>query len=116
LPGAPARARTARSRRPFRRRRAATGRAHARVEGGGMNEAALSTRPTWRRLGVFFELGKMKIVELWLGFFVGVSLLGRDAVRDPRAIAILGLILVAGICVIAATCSLDDIAGVRDGV
>ncbi len=83
-----------------------------------MGEAAFSSRSTrpWRRLGVFFELGKFKIVELWLGFFVGVSLLGREAIRDPRAIAILGLILVAGISVIAATCSLDDIAGVRDGV
>lgn len=81
-----------------------------------MNEASLRSENPWRRLGVFFELGKLKIVELWLGFFVGVSLLGREAVRDPRAVAILGLILVAGISVIAATCSLDDIAGVRDGV
>lgn len=68
------------------------------------------------RLMVFFELGKLKIVELWLGFFVGVSLLDLDTVTDPRSLAILGMTLVAGIAVIAATCSLDDIAGVRDGV
>lgn len=61
-------------------------------------------------------LGKFKIVELWLGFFVGVSLLGGDALRDGRVLAILGAILVTGIAVIAATCSLDDITGVRDGV
>lgn len=61
-------------------------------------------------------LGKFKIVELWLGFFVGVSLLGRAPLHDPRALAILGAILVAGIAVIAATCSLDDVTGVRDGV
>lgn len=63
-----------------------------------------------------FQLGKLKIVELWLGFFVGVALLGRAALHQPRALAILGCILVAGIAVIAATCSLDDIVGVRDGV
>jgi 1,4-dihydroxy-2-naphthoate octaprenyltransferase len=68
------------------------------------------------RFAVYFQLGKFKIVELWLGFFVGVTLLGPRAVGEPRAVAILALILVAGIAVIAATCSLDDIAGVRDGV
>ncbi len=61
-------------------------------------------------------LGKFKIVELWLGFFVGVSLLDGAALRDGRVLAILGAILVTGIAVIAATCSLDDITGVRDGV
>lgn len=71
---------------------------------------------SWRRLAVFFELGKFKIVELWLGFLVGTSLLGPRAIADGRSVAILALILVAGIAVIAATCSLDDIAGVRDGV
>ena len=83
-----------------------------------MSEATISARSAgpWRRLGVFFELGKFKIVELWLGFFVGVSLLGGAAFHQPRATAILALILVAGISVIGATCSLDDIAGVRDGV
>jgi 1,4-dihydroxy-2-naphthoate octaprenyltransferase len=69
-----------------------------------------------RRARVFFELGKFKIVELWLGFFVGVALLGRAPLHQPRALAVLALILVAGVAVIAATCSLDDIAGVRDGV
>jgi 1,4-dihydroxy-2-naphthoate octaprenyltransferase len=68
------------------------------------------------RLGVFFELGKLKIVELWLGFCVGVALLGRAPLAAPQALAVLALILVAGIAVIAATCSLDDIVGVRDGV
>ena len=68
------------------------------------------------RLRVFFELGKFKIVELWLGFCVGVALLGRTPLHDGRSLAILALILLAGIAVIAATCSLDDIVGVRDGV
>lgn len=68
------------------------------------------------RTRVFFELGKFKIVELWLGFCVGVALLGRAALHDGRSLAILALILIAGITVIAATCSLDDIVGVRDGV
>jgi 1,4-dihydroxy-2-naphthoate polyprenyltransferase len=69
-----------------------------------------------QRLGVFFELGKLKIVELWLGFFVGLSLLGLDTLTDARALPILALTLVSSIAVIAATCSLDDITGVRDGV
>lgn len=68
------------------------------------------------RLRAFFELGKLRIVELWLGFFVSVSLLSPDLARDGRALAILALILVVGVAVIAATCSLDDIVGVRDGV
>ena len=67
-------------------------------------------------LRVFFELGKMRIVELWIGFFVGVTLLDAAALAAPRALAILGLILCVGVAVIAATCSLDDIVGVRDGV
>lgn len=69
-----------------------------------------------QRLRVFFELGKFKIVELWLGFFVGVALLGQTRLQEERSLAILGLILIAGITVIAATCSLDDIVGMRDGV
>lgn len=68
------------------------------------------------RLRVFFELGKFKIVELWLGFFVGVALLGQARLHDERSLGILALILMAGIAVIAATCSLDDVMGVRDGV
>ena len=72
--------------------------------------------PAPRLLRSYFELGKLKIVELWLGFFVGVSLLAPADRGSPRALAVLGLILVAGIAVIALTCSLDDIAGVRDGV
>jgi 1,4-dihydroxy-2-naphthoate octaprenyltransferase len=67
-------------------------------------------------LRVFFELGKFKIVELWLGFFVGVALLGHTRLQDERGLAILVFILIAGIAVIATTCSLDDIVGVRDGV
>lgn len=77
--------------------------------------ASLSSGSTWR-LRSLFELGKFKIIELWLGFWVGVALLGRSAWQDGRSLAILACILVAGIAVIAATCSLDDIAGVRDGV
>ena len=76
----------------------------------------MGTTAFFRRFTVYFQLGKFKIVELWLGFFVGVTLLGERAVHEPRAVAILALILIAGIAVIAATCSLDDIVGVRDGV
>lgn len=71
---------------------------------------------TAARLRAFFELGKLRIVELWLGFFVGVTLLDARVVRDGRALGILALILIVGVAVIAATCSLDDIVGVRDGV
>lgn len=77
---------------------------------------ASASPPTRHRLRSFFELGKFKIVELWLGFWVGVALLGRSAYQDGRSLAILACILIAGIAVIAATCSLDDIVGVRDGV
>jgi len=81
-----------------------------------MSMLARTLRARAHRLRVFFELGKFKIVELWLGFCVGVALLGRPALCDGRSLAILTLILIAGIAVIAATCSLDDIVGVRDGV
>jgi 1,4-dihydroxy-2-naphthoate octaprenyltransferase len=73
-------------------------------------------RERTHNLGVFLELGKFKIVELWLGFFVSVALLGQSRLYDERSLGILALILIAGIAVIAATCSLDDIVGVRDGV
>src|SRR5262245_3947558 len=79
-------------------------------------EAAASTPGSTGRVRALFELGKLRIVELWLGFVVGVSLLSPELRDQPRALAILALILVAGVAVIAATCSLDDIAGVRDGV
>jgi len=68
------------------------------------------------KIRAFFELGKLRIVELWLGFFVSVSLLPPHFAHDGRALAILALILVVGVAVITATCSLDDIVGVRDGV
>jgi 1,4-dihydroxy-2-naphthoate octaprenyltransferase len=74
------------------------------------------TAAALERFGVFFELGKLKIVELWLGFCVGVALLGRAPLHSAQTIGVLLLILVAGVAVIAATCSLDDIVGVRDGV
>lgn len=75
--------------------------------------AASAARP---RLRALFELGKLRIVELWLGFFAGVSLLDRSALTSPRVVALLALILVAGVAVIGATCALDDVTGVRDGV
>lgn len=68
------------------------------------------------KLGLFFDLGKLGIVELWLGLFVGVSLLGGRAVTDARGASILALTFVSSVAVFAMTCSLDDIAGVRDGV
>jgi 1,4-dihydroxy-2-naphthoate octaprenyltransferase len=69
-----------------------------------------------QRFFSLLELGKFKIVELWLGFFVGVSLLGAHWLGDWRAVLTLVLILLVGIAVIAATCSLDDLIGWRDGV
>ena len=74
--------------------------------------------PTSRNgsLRSFFELGKFKIFELWLGFFVGVTLIPQNHSLISHDILILGLILFSGISVIAATCALDDITGVRDGV
>ncbi len=81
-----------------------------------MAAVAPRTRGPAERVRAWFELGKLRIVELWLGFFVGVSLLGAAATQDARALTILAAILVVGVAVIAATCSLDDIVGVRDGV
>jgi 1,4-dihydroxy-2-naphthoate polyprenyltransferase len=82
------------------------------MDGGGSqgDGSALS------RLGAFVELGKLGIVELWLGFFAGASLLGRGVREDGRALATLGLLLLFGIVVIGVTCCLDDITGARDGV
>ncbi len=68
------------------------------------------------RLRTLLELGKLRIVELWIGFFVGVTLLDGRVLHDRRALTILALILMVGVAVIAVTCSLDDIVGVRDGV
>lgn len=77
---------------------------------------AASTTPAARRISSLLELGKFRIVELWLGFFVSVSLLPIAIASELSSFAILALILAVGIAVIAATCSLDDIVGVRDGV
>ena len=68
------------------------------------------------RLRPFFELGKFKLIELWLGFFVGVTALPHTMNLGFKEVVILGAILCAGICIIAATCTLDDVTGVRDGV
>lgn len=68
------------------------------------------------RLAALFDLGKLRIVELWLGLFAGASLLGARALADGRALALLALILISTVAVVAATCGLDDVAGVRDGV
>lgn len=81
-----------------------------------MTQAQVEAAPLLGRIRTLFELGKLRIVELWLGFFVGVTLLDGAALRQGRALCILGLILLVGVAVIAATCSLDDIVGVRDGV
>lgn len=72
--------------------------------------------PLLGRLAAFLELGKVKIVELWIGFFVALSLLRKGAASEPREQLVLVLTLVSMIVVAALTCSLDDIAGARDGV
>lgn len=69
-----------------------------------------------RPLRAFVALGKLGIIELWLGFFAGVSLLGRWVFHEGHALVTLGLVLLLGVVVIAVTCGLDDIAGARDGV
>ena len=81
-----------------------------------MIATARTAPPTSRRRDHFFELGKFKIIELWLGFWVGVALLSRSAIRMAAAWPSWRASLVAGIAVVAANCSLDDIVGVRDGV
>ena len=72
--------------------------------------------PLLGRLGAFLELGKVKIVELWIGFFVALSLLRKGAASEPREQLLLLITLVSMVVVAALTCSLDDIAGARDGV
>lgn len=67
-------------------------------------------------LRVFFALSKARVVELWLGFFVAFSLLGRGHLSDGRSLAILGASLLLGVLTSALACCLDDIAGARDGV
>lgn len=75
--------------------------------------AAQGARPKVRAL---LDLGKLGLVDLWLGFFAGASLLGTGLLASPRSPAILALCLLFGVLVIALTCSLDDITGARDGV
>ncbi len=67
-------------------------------------------------LRAFAELGKLRIVELWLGFFVALSLLRPGAASQTRQQLVLGSALVSMIAVAALTCCLDDITGKRDGV
>ena len=96
------------------RRRALAPVAHTRPGACDARAACVACRG-W--LAPSSSSARCKIVELWLGFFVGVALLGRAPLHDGRGRSpSSALILVAGIAVIAATCSLDDIVGVRDGV
>jgi 1,4-dihydroxy-2-naphthoate octaprenyltransferase len=76
--------------------------------------SATGARPAG--LGAFVQLGKLGIVEPWLGFFVAVSLLGGAAVASARSLCILALTLASTIAAFALTCCLDDISGARDGV
>lgn len=82
----------------------------------GRDRPRRSASEASRKLIVFYHLGKLGIVELWLGFFVAVSLLGEAAVASARSLSILGLSLLSTVAAIALTCSLDDITGARDGV
>lgn len=69
-----------------------------------------------RAIRAFAELGKLRIVELWLGFFVALSLLRPGAAARVREQLVLGSALLATMAVAALTCCLDDIVGKRDGV
>ena len=68
------------------------------------------------RLRPYAELGKFRVVDLWLGFLVGWALLPASTAWDGRTGVILALIFVTTVVVAAAACSLDDVMGVRDGV
>jgi 1,4-dihydroxy-2-naphthoate polyprenyltransferase len=71
----------------------------------------------WRARAVAYaDLGKLRIVELWVGVPLAWTLLERDLAMSWRTVGKLTLALVIEIATTAAALSFDDVAGMRDGV
>jgi 1,4-dihydroxy-2-naphthoate octaprenyltransferase len=65
---------------------------------------------------VFLDLSKFKIVDLWIGAFISLSLLPLSSLVPGHALVTFFLALVTLMLVAGLTCALDDIVGMRDGV
>jgi 1,4-dihydroxy-2-naphthoate octaprenyltransferase len=65
---------------------------------------------------VFLDLSKFKIVDLWIGGFIAVSLLPLHSLTTGHGPITFVFVLVTLMLVAGLTCALDDIVGMRDGV
>jgi 1,4-dihydroxy-2-naphthoate polyprenyltransferase len=68
------------------------------------------------RAQLYVEVGKLKIFELWLGIPLAWSLLAAEHRIEPRPILLLVMTLFVIAGTASASLSLDDVAGLRDGV
>lgn len=68
------------------------------------------------RFALYVEVGKLKIFELWLGIPLAWSLLGAEQRGSPGNLFIMAMALLVIAGTAAASLSLDDVAGLRDGV
>jgi 4-hydroxybenzoate polyprenyltransferase len=68
------------------------------------------------RFGLYVEVGKLKIFELWLGIPLAWSLLSPEQRIAPVTLLIMAMALLVIAGTAAASLSLDDVAGLRDGV
>jgi 1,4-dihydroxy-2-naphthoate polyprenyltransferase len=68
------------------------------------------------RFGLYVEVGKLKIFELWLGIPIAWSLLSAEQRGAPETLLIMAMALLVIAGTAAASLSLDDVAGLRDGV
>ncbi|WP_197287857.1 UbiA family prenyltransferase [Streptomyces apocyni] len=68
------------------------------------------------KVRVFMELGKLRVVEMWLGAPLAWSLWDRDFAFSGRGLALLVLAVVTAIGISAAALALDDVTGATDGL
>lgn len=85
-----------------------------------MNELASASivprRPGREKIAAFVELGKLRIVELWLGVPLAWSLLDPTQRGSVTTWAVLIFAIVVEMGTTSAALALDDVAGFRDGV
>lgn len=73
-------------------------------------------RRAWGKFVAFVQLGKLRIVELWVGLPLAWSLLTAPQDGLAASFVLLALALLAIVCTIAAALALDDVGGLRDGI
>jgi 1,4-dihydroxy-2-naphthoate octaprenyltransferase len=71
---------------------------------------------TTGRIQAFIELGKLRVVEMWLGAPLAWSLWDRDLALSGRGLALLVLSVLTAVGISAAALALDDVTGTKDGL